>query len=316
MTRRTIADFEVAPVGLGCNNFGSRLDDRDSAAVVHAALDAGVDFFDTADVYGRGASETFLGEALGRRRHDVVVATKFGYATDDDGVTGGHPDRVRSSVDASLRRLGTDWIDLFQLHRPDPHVPVHETLGALHEQVVKGKVRAIGVSDMDADALGEAVEVADDRGFAPVATVQHHLSVLERRALDDVEPACRELGVGLVPYFPLESGLLTPKVDRSGPPAGSRLDRMPAERRAEFVDEHRLDRVHVLASYASRHGRTILELAISWLLSFETVPSVICGAMTPDQVRQNVAAGGWPMDTDILGEIAEIVAVPAPTQTP
>ena len=312
MSRRTIADFDVAPVGLGCNNFGSRLDERDTATVVHAALDAGIDFFDTADVYGSGASETYLGAALGRRRHDVIVATKFGYATDDQGVTGRHPSRVRESVDASLRRLGTDWIDLFQLHRPDPHVPVHETLGALHEQVVKGKVRAIGLSDADADLLGEYADTATGRGFTPVATVQHHLSVLERRALDEVVPACGELGIGLIPYFPLESGLLTPKVDRSGPPAGSRLDRMPEERRARFVDDHRLERVQILASYASRHGRSILELAVSWLLHLDEVPTVICGAMNADQVRQNASAASWQMDADIVGEIAEIVAVAPP----
>lgn len=312
MSRRTIAGFTVATVGLGCNNFGTRLDDRATTAVVHAALDAGVDLFDTAEVYGNGLSETFLGAALGRRRDDVIIATKFGFATDDQGVTGGHPDRVRESIDASLRRLDTDWIDIFQLHRPDPHVPLHDTLGALDEQVVKGKVRAVGVSDFDADLLGEAHDVAAERNLQPIATVQHRFSVLHTSPLDEIGPACAELDIGLLPYFPLESGLLTGKVTTSGPPAGSRLHTMDADRRRRFIDDHRIDRARVLASYASRHGRTLLELAISWLLHHDVVPSVISGATTAEQVRANVAAAGWAMTDDIVGEIAEIVAVAPP----
>ncbi|MCB0993008.1 MAG: aldo/keto reductase [Acidimicrobiales bacterium] len=309
MKHRKLGNIDVSVIGLGCNNFGMRLDEADTAKVVHAALDAGVNFFDTADVYGNGLSEEYLGKALKGQRDDVVIATKFGAYDVPETLTGGHPEWIKKAVDNSLRRLGADWIDLYQHHFPDAKVPVADTLGALNDLVVAGKVRHIGCSNYGADLLGESNEVSNDRGFARFASVQNRFSVLHSEPLPDVIPACEELGLAFLPYFPLESGLLTGKVTPQGPPEGSRLAAMPEERKEMFLADWQLDRTRVLTSYASNHGRSILELAFGYLLAHAPVSSVIAGATRVDQIVANAAADGWEMTPDELGEISEIVKV-------
>lgn len=307
MELRKIGDLDVTVVGVGCNNFGMRIDADQTTSVVHAALDAGINFFDTADMYGETLSEQFLGAALKGQRDDVIIASKFGMAGVDEGMTGGSPEWIEIAIDASLRRLDTDWIDLYQLHCPDAQVPLVETLGALNELVVAGKVREIGCSNFDADLMGEADETATDRSLAQFRSVQNRYSVLHREPEDSVLAACEELDVAFLPFFPLESGLLTGKVGADGPPPGSRLAVMPEERRSNFMDDERLDRVRVLASYADRHGRTILELAMSYLSSQPQVASVIAGATSAEQIATNSTACGWAMTDDEIGEIREIV---------
>jgi aryl-alcohol dehydrogenase-like predicted oxidoreductase len=267
--------IELSRIGLGTNNFGRRLDLERSRAVVDAALAAGVTHLDTADVYGGGDSERFIGEILEGRRGDAVVATKFGMGEGGSG----SPDYVRRAVDASLGRLRTDYVDLFYYHRPDGVTPIAETLGAMHELVDAGKVRHLGVSNVDVDQLREAAAAA------PVAVVQNKYSLLERGAEVDVLPLCSELGVGFVPYFPLASGLLTGKYRRGDPPpAGTRLA-------GREIDEETFDRLDELERFASERGLTLLELAIGALASQPAVVSVIAGATTPEQVRVNAAAG-------------------------
>jgi len=307
MDTRKIGQLDVSVVGLGCNNFGMRINADETTAVVHAALDAGITFFDTADMYGDTKSEQMLGEALKGQRDSVVVATKFGMRGMDEGMSGGSPEWIRKAVDASLRRLDTDWIDLYQFHEPDASVPLVETLGAMNDLVVAGKVREIGCSNFDADLMGESDEVSTDRSFAHFRSVQNRYSVLHREPEGEVLDACTELDVAFLPFFPLESGLLTGKVGDNGPPPGTRLATMPEEGRLRFLDDERLDRVKVLGSYADRHGRTLLELAMSYLSSQPQVASVIAGATRPEQVKANAKACGWAMTEDELGEILEIV---------
>ena len=277
------SDLDVSRVGLGCNNFGWRLDRAATVTVVEAALEAGITFFDTADVYGSGDSERFLGEALGDRRGDVVVATKFGQ---DEGIPGpgGSSGHVRLAIEASLERLDTDVVDLYYYHRPDGVTPLAETLGAMRELVDEGKVRWLGLSNVDVAQLDEAAASG-----APVVAVQNRYSLMDRRDDADVLPRCRELGIGYVPYFPLESGLLTGKYRRDAPaPPGTRL-----AGRVESLSDERFDGVDRLAAFAADRGRTLLELAIGGLASLPGIASVIAGATSPDQVRANAAAGAW-----------------------
>lgn len=297
METRRIGELEVSVVGLGCNNFGMRIDEEQTAAVVHAALDAGINYFDTADVYGQTRSEEFLGTALRGRRDEAVVATKFGSMGSSDGsLTGGHPDWVRQAVDDSLARLQIDVIDHYQYHRLDPKVPLVETMGALEELVAAGKVRAIGCSNFDGSLLDDAAATSADRGWRPFASVQNRYSVLHREPEHGVVAACERHSMALVPYFPLESGLLTGKVGADGTaPEGSRLGNMPDERRSQFLDQQRLDAVAALTAYAADHGRSLLDLAMGYLLAEPTVASVISGATKPEQVHANAAAAGWRM---------------------
>jgi len=308
MERRTIGELDVSIVGVGCNNFGMRIDVDQTAAVVHAALDAGINFFDTADVYGETRSEKFLGEALKGQHDDAIIATKFGAGGMDENLTGGSPAWIQRAVDNSLRRLGVEYIDLYQLHTPDASVPVADTLGALNELVESGKVREIGCSNFGADLLGAADDAATDRNLKQFRSLQNRYSVLHREPEAEVLAACSELNVGFLPYFPLEAGLLTGKVGADGPPPGSRLAILPEERRANFLDDDRLDRVRVLASYAADHGRSTLELAMSYLASQPQVASVIAGASNADQIMTNAASTSWVMSEDELGEIREIVS--------
>jgi aryl-alcohol dehydrogenase-like predicted oxidoreductase len=314
MERRRIGQLEVSVVGLGCNNFGRRIDARDSEKVVNAALEAGVDYFDTADVYGHGKSEEFLARALGDRRGGVALATKFGApGSAEGGLTGGHPDWVRTACERSLKRLGTDHIDHYQLHFPDTEVPIAETLGALHELVEEGKVRELGCSNFGSTRLFEAADAVKAGPRPPFRTVQNRYSLLHRLPEPKVVPACLELGMGLVPYFPLESGLLTGKYRKGEAlPAGTRLEGMAEDERGRFLAEDTLERVEALRAFAEGRGRTLLELAISWLISRPTVTSVIAGATRPEQVRANTAAARWALSegdeagvAGILGGIQE-----------
>jgi aryl-alcohol dehydrogenase-like predicted oxidoreductase len=305
---RRIGRLEVSVVGLGCNNFGMRIGEEETAAVVHAALDAGINYFDTADVYGETRSEQFLGKALAGRRDEAVIATKFGSMGSPDGtLSGGHPDWVRRAVDDSLRRLGVDHIDHYQYHRPDPNVPLEDTLGALHELVEAGKVLEIGCSNFDAAQLDESARIVSGHDWTPWVTVQNRYSILHREPENGVLDACERHGVALVPYFPLESGLLTGKVSSSGEaPEGSRLASMPEERRQAFLDDQRLQAVERLRQYAADHDRSLLDLAFGWLISEPRVASVIAGATRPEQVHANVAAAGWRLTAEERREVAAL----------
>ena len=303
MDTRRIGSLEVSVVGLGCNNFGRRLDSDSTSAVVDAALDAGITFFDTADVYGGTKSEEYLAHALGRRREDVMIATKFGSAVDEQR-RGARPEYVRRAVDDSLLRLGTDRIDLYQLHTPDPQVPIEETLGALDELVRAGKVREVGCSNFSADQLREAEE-ATREGAAHFASVQNEYSLLHREPQGDVLPECERLGLAFIPYFPLANGLLTGKYRRGkDAPAGSRLDSARGER---LLTDRNLDVVERLIGFSESRGRTILELAFSWLLTRPAVASVIAGATSSEQARSNAAAAGWELTDAELAEVDSIL---------
>jgi aryl-alcohol dehydrogenase-like predicted oxidoreductase len=284
------SDLEVSRLGLGCNNFGRRLDRERTRRVVEAALDTGITFFDTAESYGDGDSERFLGAALGERRADVVVATKFGWARGD--LPGGSPERVRQAIEGSLGRLGTDIVDLYYYHRPDGVTPLAETLGAMRELVEAGKVRALGVSNVDVGLLREAEAAGSD-----IVAVQNRYSLVHRDDEDGVLPFCREQGIGYVPYFPLESGLLTGKYRRGEPaPEGARLA-------GSGVRDEQFDGVERLEARAEALGHTLLELAIGGLAAIEGIASVIAGATNPEQVRANAAAGTWRPTAAELGAL-------------
>ena len=289
MERRRIGSLSVSVVGIGCNNFGARLDARATAGVVHAALDAGVNFFDTADIYGATQSEVFLGQALRERRDEAVVATKFGMPL-DDAHFGASPDYVREACEASLRRLGTDHIDLYQLHYPDETVPIAETLGALAELVAAGKVREVGCSNLSLDQLRAAKAAAGEH--PAFVSIQNQYSLLAREVEHDgVLEACSELGLAFLPYYPLANGLLTGKVRPGEPiPEGTRLSLMSPERSVHWLSEVFQAKVGALLEYATSIDVPILSLAFSWLVSHPEVASVIAGASSADQVRANVAA--------------------------
>jgi aryl-alcohol dehydrogenase-like predicted oxidoreductase len=289
---------DVSVVGLGCNNFGSRVNEDGTRAVVDAALDAGITLFDTADVYGnRGGSEIALGAAFKGRRDRVVLATKFGHAmTDDAPPNRGSREYVREAVEASLERLQTDWIDLYQYHRPDGITPIEETVGALNELVDEGKVRFIGSSNLDGRQVVEADDVAKDRGWARFVSAQNEYSFLERGAEEELLPTAERLGIGVLPYFPLASGLLTGKYRRGLPaPAGTRLALRP-----ERLTDEAFDRIEALESFAGSRGISLLDVAIGGLAAQPAIASVIAGATKPEQARANAAAGDWvPMDGDL-----------------
>jgi aryl-alcohol dehydrogenase-like predicted oxidoreductase len=299
--------LKVSAVGLGCNNFGIRLDRAATTAVVHAALDAGITLFDTADIYGnRGASETLLGEALGARRKDVVLVTKFGLPMDDSGRReGGSRRYVREAVEASLRRLNTDWIDVYYYHRPDPKTPIEETLRALDELVRAGKVRHIGCSNFSAAQIDAAQETAHAKSLTPFCATQDQYSLLAREIERDLLPAIARHRLALLPYFPLASGMLSGKY-RLGrpPPTGTRLSNPRYSDRV--LNEANLRVVERLEAFCAARGRTLLWLAFGWLLAKPEVASVIAGASTPEQVRQNAGATGWQLGADDIAEVDRI----------
>ena len=311
MEHRSIGPLSVSVVGLGCNNFGRRLNETDSAAVVRAALDAGINFFDTADVYGygdhvysgTGQSERFLGTALAGRRDEAIVATKFGISMSktDRSMRGGGRAWAHRACEDSLRRLGVDHIDLYQIHRPDRDSQISETLGALSELVEAGKVRVIGCSNFSAEQLREAQAAADHLGVPMFASVQNDYSLLLRDAESDVLPACDDLDVAFLPYFPLASGLLTGKYRKGqAVPEGSRLSWWEQPRPDQRTDDDVLDVVERLIEVAASRGHSLLELAFSWLLARPQVASVIAGATRPDQVQANVKAASWQLSPEDL----------------
>jgi aryl-alcohol dehydrogenase-like predicted oxidoreductase len=306
MEQRHLGPFEVSVVGLGCNNFGRRLDRTATAVVVGAALDAGITLFDTADVYADGLSEEYLGAALGSRRDEVVVATKFGMDMPDG--SGASARWIARAAEDSLRRLGTDHIDLYQLHRPDPNTPVEETLVALDSLVREGKVRAIGCSNATFGYLTESLDTAAANGVTPWVSVQNQYSLLHRGPEDDgVLTACEDRRIALLPYFPLASGVLTGKYRQGQPaPAGSRLAGIPPERAARFLNDAALDSLSRLEAFASGVGHTILDLAFGYLLASPAVPSVIAGATKAEQITANVAASSWQPSTEDLAAIAQL----------
>jgi len=304
MEHRRIGSLEVSVVGLGCNNFGARVDYQGSAAVIRAALDAGVDFFDTADIYGGGRSEEFIGRALGTRRSEVVLATKFGMRLEGQG-SGARPEYVARAAEASLRRLGTDRIDLYQLHTPDESVPMADTLGAMHELVRAGKVREIGCSNFTVEQLQEAAEAVQP-GAAGFASVQNQYSLLHREPEQGVLTECERHGLAFLPYFPLASGLLTGKYRRGAPPPeGSRL--AGSARYRDQLTDANLSLVEGLSDFAESKGHSVLELAIAWLLARPVIASVIAGATRTEQARANVGAAGWRLTEADLGEIDSMV---------
>jgi aryl-alcohol dehydrogenase-like predicted oxidoreductase len=294
MRSRTLGDGgpEVTVVGLGTNNFGGRCDLEQTRTVIDAALEEGITLFDTADIYSQGLSESYIGEVLEGRRDRVVLATKFGSEMKDapDHAPGSRA-YIRWAVEGSLKRLRTDVIDLYQLHRPDPTTPVEETLEALNELVVEGKVRFIGSSNFDAAMIEDADRIARERGFARFVSAQNHYSFVHREAEDEILPACERLGIGQLPYFPLASGLLTGKYTRGEEAKDGRL----AGR--EIKDED-FDRVDALQQFADERGITLLDVAIGGLLAMPSVSSVIAGATKPEQVRANVEAGAWEPTAD------------------
>lgn len=297
-------EFRVSPVGLGCNNFGGRLDFAASITVVHAALDAGITLFDTADIYGeRGRSETILGEVLGARRKDIVLVSKFGVAMDDEGrLRGGSARYVATAIEASLKRLKTDWIDLYYLHRPDPKTPIKETLGALDQLITQGKVRAIGCSNMPAAQVSEAQSVASANALHCFVSCQDQYNLLSRQIEAELIPAMLGHDLTLLPYFPLASGMLTGKYRFGAPiPAGTRLSR--ARYSDRFLNDENFHIVESLRAFCKARSRSLLDLAFGWLLSKPVVGCVIAGASTPEQVRQNVAASGWRLDAEEMAEV-------------
>lgn len=315
MPIRQIGSLDVPVVGLGCNNFGQRADEPSSVRTIEAALDAGINFFDTADIYAGTRSEEIVGKALRAHRSEVVIATKFGMEV-APGKMGAAPAYVRSAIAHSLRRLGTDYVDLYQLHRPDPSVPIADTLGALGELVSEGKVREIGCSNFSAEQLREAHAAVADGG-ASFASVQNEYSLLHREPELGVLEECDRLGIAFIPYFPLKMGLLSGKY-RPGeaPPAGTRLAGMPEDRLGDILTEQNLSVVSRLTEWAQAHDHTVLELAIAWLAAKPAVVSVIAGATKPEQARANAAAAQWVLSDEEVAEVDALVPAPAPMGSP
>jgi len=289
MRTRTLGEGgpDVSAVGLGTNNFGGRIDYEQSRAVIDAALEAGVTLIDTADIYGQGTSEEFIGRALEGQRDGVLIATKFGKPMDElPEERRGNPDYIQAAVESSLHRLRTDVIDIYQMHEPDPVTPIVETLGALNDLVHEGKVRWIGSSNFSAEQIEAAEEVSRGAGFHRFVSVQNHYSLVERGAEDDVLPVCEKLEIGFLPYFPLASGLLTGKYRRGEQATEGRLA-------GREISEARWDRSEALQRYADERRLSLLDVAVGGLLAMPAVSCVIAGATKPEQVRQNVAAGAW-----------------------
>lgn len=294
----------VSVVGVGCNAFGARIDEDQTKAVVDAAIEQGITLFDTADSYADGASEELLGRALGTRRESVLVATKFGMGDHDAEHFGAHGSRryVRRAVEASLRRLGTDYIDLYQLHRPDPITPIDETLDAMSDLVTEGKVRYLGSSNLSAWQVADADWVARTAGYHRFVSAQNEYSLYNRSAEDELLPACERFGIGVLPYFPLAYGLLTGKYRRGEPaPAGSRL-----EAQAKRLENADWGRIEALQAFADARDISLLTLAVGGLAAQPAVGSVICGVTRPEQVVANVEAGLWQPSEHDVADLAEL----------
>jgi aryl-alcohol dehydrogenase-like predicted oxidoreductase len=300
--------LKVSEIGIGCNNFGMRIGEDESKAVVAAALEAGITLFDTADVYGAAKSEVMLGKALGGKRKDVVVATKFAMPMGSEPhMRGGSRRYVMTAVEASLKRLGTDYIDLYQMHGPDPDTPIEETLDALDDIVRAGKARYVGCSNFAGWQIADADWTAKIRGRTKFISAQNQYSLLERKVEFEVIPACQRFGLGLLPYFPLASGLLTGKYRRAeAPPEGTRLA-VWGRRGQEALSERNFDRIEKLEAWAKARDHSLLELAFAWLLGHPVVPSVIAGATSTDQVKANAATAAFRLSPAETAEVSELV---------
>ena len=300
--------LEVSAIGLGCNNFGLRIDLEQTRAVVDRALALGVTLFDTADRYGNppGTSETYLGQILGERRKNIVLASKFGNPMDDSGTMQGASRRyVKIAVEASLRRLKTDWIDLYQMHRPDPATPIEETLRALEDLVREGKIRYAGCSQFSAAQIREAHATAQSTGVSGLVSAQNEYNLLERRAEREFVPALRETGIGFIPFYPLAGGLLSGKYKDRVVPEGTRYATPRAQEQRMLNDERWkvLDKLH---RFCEARRKSMLEVAVNWLLTRPGVASVIAGATRPEQIEQNVNAAGWKLSENDFAELDRI----------
>lgn len=306
--------LRVSVVGLGCNNFGRRLNRPGSQRVVHAAIDCGITFFDTADVYGDGQSEEYLGAAIKGRRENLIIATKFRSPMGDSPYDqGGSRRYILKAVQASLRRLETDYIDLYQMHAPDPKTPIEETLSALGDLVQNGTVRYVGCSNFSGWQIADADWVGRTSQLTQFISAQNHYSLLERGVEREVVPACRQFGLGVIPYFPLASGMLTGKYKRGQePPEGTRLAGSPSPGR--FMNDSNFDVVERLEAFAATRGLSLLQVAIGGLAAQPEVASVIAGATKPEQIEANVEAATWVPTQEELAEINEMAPTQAPTR--
>jgi aryl-alcohol dehydrogenase-like predicted oxidoreductase len=309
MEKRRLGQLEISVVGLGCNQLGTTCDEQASRNIVAAALDQGINFFDTADEYGDGRSEEVLGKALQGRRDEVIIATKFGSRLANDPQRQGASARwIATAVEDSLRRLGTDRIDLYQLHFPDPLIPMDETLGALSHLVAAGKVREIGCCNLSAAQIDEAAEVARGTGLTPFASAQNRLNLLRQESLIDIVPACQRRGMALLPFFPLASGVLTGKYRRGQTPApGTRMhDNVAPEVASRILSDKTFDQLDAWQAYAEAHGHTLGELAIAWLIAQPALASVISGATRPEQVSANAKGAYWRLTPGQASAIAAL----------
>jgi aryl-alcohol dehydrogenase-like predicted oxidoreductase len=300
--------LEVSEIGIGTNNFGGRLDEDKSAVVVHAALDSGINLFDTANMYSHGVSEEYLGKALEGRRSQAVVATKFGMLWEEGphGM-GGSRKHIIDQLDGSLKRLQTDYIDLYQIHRQDPNTPIEETLGALDDAIKSGKVRYIGCSNYDAWRIADAMWTSEHYGLARFISAQPEYSMVVRDIEAYVLPACANYGLGILPYFPLAHGFLTGKYKRGQDvPEGTRLALTPAAQDKRLTDRN-FDVLEALDSFVSERGKTLVDLAFAWLLAHPEVSSVIAGASNAEQVTQNAAAAEWTLTADEMTTLNTIL---------
>lgn len=305
--------LKVSAIGLGCNNFGLRADAAQTKAVVDRALELGITLFDTADRYGNpaGTSEQFLGQALGPRRKNIVLASKFGNPMDNSGALQGASRRyIKIAVEASLKRLGTDWIDLYQLHNPDPKTPIEETLRALEDLVREGKIRCAGCSQFSPAQIREASGAAKKLGVTGLVSAQNHYNLLRRGMEQDFIPALRESGMTFIPFYPLAGGLLTGKYRPDSAPEGSRFSQ-PREQEKRALGENPWPALEWLERFCAARGRSMLELAVNWLLAKPEIASVIAGATKPAQIEQNVRAAGWTLGAADLAEIDRLTAVTA-----
>jgi aryl-alcohol dehydrogenase-like predicted oxidoreductase len=307
MRRLGNSGLKVSEVGLGCNNFGMRIDQKGTQAVVDAAIEAGISLFDTADIYGATQSEVMLGKALGKRRPEIVLATKFGMQIGDDkSRSGGSRRWIMRAVEDSLTRLGTDYIDLYQMHRYDPETPIDETLRALDDLVTQGKVRYIGNSNFTGWQIADADWTA--AGATRFVSAQNQYSLLERKVEHEVLPSAEHFGLGFLPFFPLASGVLSGKYKRGeAPPEGTRLAAWGARGAAALSDKN-FDKVEKLTAWAEERGHTILELAFAWLLGHEVVSSVIAGATSAEQVQTNAATADWRLSPEEVEEVGKLIA--------
>lgn len=312
------SSLQVSLIGLGCNNFGARMTTDDARPIVHKALDLGVTLFDTADSYGSGGSESALGVILRNRRQDIVLASKFGLSLEDSPrrVVPATRDYIMNAVEGSLRRLQTDWIDLYQLHALHAETEMDEVLRALSDLVTQGKVRHVGCSNLAAWRVVDANWIAETRGLSPFISSQNEYNLLNRGIEKELLPALQEKQMGFLPFYPLAAGVLTGKYRKGGEiPAGTRLDKMN-HLAARFFNDETMDIVEALRDFAEARGRTLLELSFAWLASHDVIPSIIAGTSRPEQVEANVAAIEWQLTDDEVGEINRISTLSSDARFP